>query len=133
MKFLYCQTHVPLKVNSGWDAIARFSPKDIIASAERCGLKGLRVLFCSARLKFFAKGGPCRTAKTPDFGLGKRSTWAMSPVANTWGTFSDSNVGRTRIKPSGVVFNFDVESHFGARAPVAHKTISNTIIVPSFE
>ena len=74
MKFLYRQIHAPFKVNKRCDAIACFRPKDISASAEHCGLKGLRALFWSARFKFFAKGGPCRTAKTPDFGLGKRFT-----------------------------------------------------------
>src|SRR5216684_8371936 len=77
----------------------------------------------SARRRLRARTGPCLTAKTPDFGLGRPTTVATSPAANISGHDSDRSVSLTATKPRSSVASPLRAIHEGARPSCPYRDL----------
>mmetsp|Transcript_12669 Transcript_12669/g.38709 ORF Transcript_12669/g.38709 Transcript_12669/m.38709 type:complete len:262 (-) Transcript_12669:1588-2373(-) len=89
------------------------------------GSNGSSGLPRSLARKFFVRGGPWRTAKTPALGRGYFSTAATSPAAKMPGWETDSRVGCTATKPAPSSSSGVCVASQGAAPPWVHQMASS--------
>mmetsp|Transcript_11578 Transcript_11578/g.34105 ORF Transcript_11578/g.34105 Transcript_11578/m.34105 type:complete len:739 (-) Transcript_11578:200-2416(-) len=118
-------SHAASRQSGPLEATAPPSPVPMMPRKRSCGVKGSSGLPSSLRRKLVARGGPCRTAKTPAFGRGCLSTAATSPAANTAAALTDSSVSPTATKPRSSSCSGVPDASQGGAPPCVHQIASS--------